>query len=153
MEMKFMKLKKLAASLFVAAFAVTSVLAMNPFSASAGNYQDTRYATRYDGDGCSLGTYSRPKDDYTSSYINDDHSDDYPLHIDVVGTYDANPISYVIPDWNRCTYGDRQTVSLGESSYLPNLVKERGFSYANLNVEVDSYDPCWVSFLWSPDSI
>ncbi|CAB1245551.1 conserved exported protein of unknown function [Ruminococcaceae bacterium BL-4] len=149
-----MKLKKIAASLFVAAFAVTSVLAMNPFSASAaGNYEDSRRALRYNGDGCSIDTPSRPKLDYTSSYINDDASDDYPLSVDVVGTYDANPICYIIPDWNRCTYGDRQTVSLGESSYLPNLVKERGFSYANFSIDVQSYDPCWVSFLWSPDSI
>lgn len=52
-----------------------------------------------------------------------------------------------------CTYGAYQRCDIGVAKYLPNLVKERGYSYARLQFDPGDGHHGYIGILWSPDSI
>lgn len=147
--------KKVFYRIFVALFALTIIATIGTTSAvAAGNYTDRHERIYYNNDGCSRGTTSRGKWDYTSSYMKVTTNSDIGVYaVDVIGTATNSPITYFIPDANLCTAGTAKTINIGEAKYLPNYVKERGYSYCNLNFEIPYYGSCYIDLLWSPDSI
>lgn len=153
-RMKKMK-RKVFYKIFATLFALTVIATIGTSSVdAAGNYKDSHERVYYDNDGCSRGSTSRSKLDYTSAYMKITTSSDIGVYyVDVVGTTTKSPITYFIPDANLCTAGTAKTINIGEAKYLPNYVKERGYSYCNLNYEIPYYGTCYIDFLWSPDSI
>ncbi len=147
--------RKIFYRIFAALFALTIIATIGTTSAvAAGNYTDKLETVRYNNDGCSRGTSSREKRDYTSSYMKVRSDSDIGVYeVDVIGTTTNSPIIYFIPDANLCTAGTAKTINVGEAKYLPNYVKERGYSYCNLNFEIPYYGSCTIYALWSPDSI
>lgn len=147
--------RKIFYRIFTVLFALTIVATIGTSSAvAAGNYTDTHESIPYNNDGCSRGTLSRPKWDYTSSYMKVTTSSDVGVYeVDVMGNTVQVPITYWLPEANLCTAGAAKTINRGEAKYLPNYVKERGFSYCNLNFEIPYYGNCTIDVLWSPDSI
>lgn len=147
--------RKIFYRIFTVLFALTIIATIGTSSAvAAGNYTDKHESIYYDNDGCSRGTTSRAKLDYTSAYMKVTTSSDIGVYeVDVMGNTVRDPIIYFLPAANLCTAGAAKTINIGEAKYLPNYVKERGFSYCNLNFEIPYYGNCTVDVLWSPDSI
>lgn len=132
-------------SIIMALFTVILFTYGNPIKA-AGNYHDTRFYQYYNGDGSDVFTPFRGKWDYTSSYSKNDKSTfGYTANV-----YGSNVTSGI---GTYCTYGRSQHISVGQYKYLPNLVKERGYNYAQLGMMSDSHNPSIFNMLWSPDSI
>ncbi len=119
----------------------------------AGNYHDSHELIPYSGDGCDISTTSRGKWDYTSSYIKVLPTSQCGVLVDVMGNNVQYPLANFYSVLNRCTYGPSKLVGPGQYAYLPNLVKERGFSYCNLAMMTTTHNACLVDILWSPDSI
>ncbi len=144
-----MKTKKaLVSKLFCVGMALTFIMSIGMFSASAaGNYTDTAFTQNYNGDGSDVFTPKRAKLDYTSSYVYNKNST-YGFSTNVYG---SNDTSNIIGAY--ATYGPSVHVSKGQAKYLPNLVKERGYKYAQIGMMSDSHSPSYISILWSPDSI
>ncbi len=147
--------RKVFYKIFVALYMLTIVVTIGASSAfAAGNHTDTRERIYYNNDGCSRGTASRPKWDYTSSYLKiTTDSNCGVFDVDVIGTKTRSPLTYFIPKANLCTWGTAKSLNIGEAKYLPNSVKEKGFGYCNLNFEIPYYGSCYIDLLWSPDSV
>lgn len=133
-------------AIFMAIFTVIFFTYGNPIKA-AGNYRDRRFYEYYNGDGSDVFTEYRAKMDYTSSYSNNNRST-YGYTANVYGSFvDDNSIGAY------CTYGTPRHLSVGQAKYLPNLVKERYYNYAQIGMKSDSHNPSIFDMLWSPDSI
>lgn len=134
--------------------AITLVTAGMLTVSAAGNYHDTPYTTRFSGTGDDPHTDARGKWDYSSSYIKSNNSAPASFSVEVVGSRDGRPASYWYDaDHMPCTYGPYKHISPGQASYLPNLVKERGFPYCNLAFLQDGEYACTVTGWWSPDCV
>lgn len=112
---------------------------------AAGNYHDTVFEYEIDTDECEITDVSTPlreKWDYTSSYVHNNRS--------------WTEISYIrvySEDGTNCTYGESERCAVGVAKYLPNLIKERGYSYARLEFDPHDGHHNFIHILWSPDSI
>lgn len=141
-------------------FALVSMMSAVSISASAANTKDTTYiveASRNSG-GTPYSTNWRPKSDYSSVYCENTSSSGGSLTAWVERTNDTNNKSVYVVDryygswsYNGATKNSK-TLSKGTYYYLPNYVKEDGYSYASvgfiMNKEAVKY-----SIAWSPDSI
>lgn len=124
-------------------FTLNSIL---PFiTAEANNHGDTQFLHYYNGDGGDRYTVPRSKTDYTSSYSFNNKST-YGYSTNVYGNFGGSNIGAY------CT-ATPQHVSVGQAKYLPNYVKERGYSHARIGMMSDSHARSTINMLWSPDSI
>lgn len=146
--MEKLKLAKYAvAKSILCLMIVGSMAASTGMSAfAAGNYHDSRYATRYSGDGSDVVTPKRAKQDNTKSYIYNDKSDYYFSYVNVVGCNATGN-----GEW--CTNEYDTYVAKGKSKKIGNTVHKDGYKYARLAVNPGPQKEQYVSFLWSPDSI
>ncbi len=135
---------KIGSLLFVFVMLLSSGLCS---AGAAGNYQDTLIKFEYDGSGSDVGTPARQKLDYTSSYIYNKASDYKFSRVLVHGCFGTSGSSY------DCTYGVPKEVKVGEAKYLPNMVKEWGYTYARLVIMPGSHAKHHIYALWSPDSV
>jgi hypothetical protein len=134
-------------AIFMALFTIIFFTYGNNIKA-AGNYKDERFYQYYNGDGSDVFTPFRAKLDYTSSYSYNNRST-YGYTANVYGDY----TKYGSGIGTYCTYGTPRHLSVGQAKYLPNLVKERGYNYAQIGMMSDSHNPSIFDMLWSPDSI
>lgn len=112
---------------------------------AAGNYHDSVFEYEIDTDICEITDIQTPlrgKWDYTSSYVYNNRS-----------TEEISYIRIVSEDGTNCTYGQSQRCAVGVAKYLPNLIKESGYSYARLIFEPYDGHHGFIHILWSPDSI
>ncbi len=158
--MKKISLKKSAAILM----AVMSIASATMITVSAaGNYHDRPLGVTFSGSGTNPHTKTEEKWDSTSAYISS---------YDSVSPYNAEKYSYSVyvygsniqvsagegdsfnnPNIRDCTYNGAQYITPGTWKYLPNLVKERYYSYAFLVLWQKKEGAANITGVWSPDSI
>ncbi|MCR5516272.1 MAG: hypothetical protein K6F41_07430 [Lachnospira sp.] len=92
-------------------------------------------------------TGSRTKDDDTSAYVYNRYSQSEITYIRVMASNSENGALF------NETYGASKSCPVGEYRYLPNLVKEKGYSHAGLMFDPGNGHHNYISILWSPDSI
>lgn len=142
------KFKSLSKKLAVAGLTclIAGSIGLSPASA-AGNYKDTLFSFNYNGDGSDVFTGMRSKLDYTSSYVYNQYST-YGFSATVYGAKSSTTSIGTF-----CTAGPVPHVNVGQAKYLPNYVKERGYSYAQIGFTSDSHGASYIGGWWSPDSI
>ncbi len=135
----------------VVALIVVGLLAL-PISAgsvqAAGNYHDTSFSFSYQGDGSDVYTAARSKYDYTSMWM-DYRSGNTGFYADPFGTSSTSSTGVWSP-----YKGMQYHFSAGQSNYVKNTVKEKGYPYARFRFFTDKHSGLiQMSGYWSPDSI
>ena len=123
------------------------LLSMSTFSVlAAGNYTDTYFYNFLIRENIKY-TPTRQKLDATSATVKLSKSP-YGVVVRVYGS------TYSEGAKNDCTYGTPKIVSVSSTyTYLPNLVYERGYSWASLGFTRADVLNSTISGAWSPDSI
>lgn len=124
-----------------------TLLSMSAFNVlAAGNYTDT-YFTNFKITASTKYTVARQKLDATSATVKMSKAS-YPVVVRVYGSKTSSGVKY-----DR-TYGTPKVVGVSNYyTYLPNLVKESGDSWARLGFVRGGVENTTISGAWSPDSI
>lgn len=115
-------------------------------ASAAGNYKDAKFENKIST--TESYTSAREKLDNTSSCIKITNASSYVL-IKVYGLHSENDNSKV-----DCTYGAPKVLTQSTTyTYLPNLVKEKGYTWARLGFTRAGSINFTASGVWSSDSI
>ena len=145
-------MKNVFSKLLVTIVALTVVITVINVTqrVTQASHHDIRYRYTHNSDTIEitdLYTGGALKEDYSSAYLYNDESASDISYIRVMGSF-GEDAPYV-----NCTYGDSQSCAYGDWKYLPNTVKEDGYTYAGLLFDPGNGYHISVSLLWSPDSI
>lgn len=133
-----MKLRKVAAMVILAGISVTQVSG-NTGVWAKGNYTDTSFAKKYNGDGSDYYTSSRAKQNTTASYVNNNGSDTHQITAAVSnGSYKICSSYY--------------TIKAGNRKYIKNQVYQKGGRSARIAMAPSSGKKVMMRGVWSPDN-
>lgn len=153
---KVPKLVKVISSMVLAVMFISSVTMF-----AGASYQDelVELATAKTRNSAAVRTRMREKEDYTSSYAYNMKSTVGFSGVVVLGSNQYTGQSVLSYHWDDrapytfdCTYGAKKSLPKGAAYYFPNMVKERGYKYAGLELQYNYGNP-YIYVWWSPDSI
>ncbi|MCX4269958.1 MAG: hypothetical protein OSJ62_15045 [Lachnospiraceae bacterium] len=146
-----MKVKKKGKGLatFYALVGAVAVLAGGVSSISANNWEDTRWAFHYNGDGSDVATKARDKEDNTYSYVRNDS--EVTINAACGAKEGINAGDYGIPMAATYTTWYYQ-VGSGERKYFPNDAHEEGYSATFLITSSADHNEHYIHGYWSPDN-
>lgn len=145
-------MKNVFSKLLVTIVALTVVITVINVTqrVTQASYEDKLYEYKYDSDTIEitdLYTKGRLKEDYSSAYVYNQASASDISYIRVMGSFGEDA------PYDNCTYGSSQSCAVGQSKYLPNTVREDGYTYAGLLFDPGNGYHISVYLWWSPDSI
>lgn len=145
-------MKNVFSKLLVTIVALTVVITVINVTqkVTQASYKDTVYTYQHDSDTIEitdLYTGGRLKEDYSSAYVYNKDSASDISYIRVMGSYGENAPYY------NCTYKESKSCAIGQETYLPNTVREEGYTYAGLLFDPGNGYHISVYLLWSPDSV
>lgn len=145
-------MKNVFSKLLVTIVALTVVITVINVTqrVTQASYKDILYEYTHDSDTIEitdLYTYGELKEDYSSSYVYNENSTSDISYIRVMGSFGKYEPYY------NCTYGSSKSCAVGQSQYLPNTVREDGYTHAGLLFDPGNGYHISVYLWWSPDSI
>lgn len=145
-------MKNVFSKLLVTIVALTVVITVINVTqrVTQASHEDITYTYTHDSDTIEitdLYTGGELKEDYSSAYVYNQASASDISYIRVMGSFGKNA------PYDNCTYGSSQSCAVGQSKYLPNTVREDGYTYAGLLFDPGNGYHISVYIKWSPDSI
>lgn len=144
-KLEIINKKRISSFLFIAMLMITI---MGTVVQAAGNYTDADIKIHYTSIGSDVMIPERQKLDYTSAYVYNTKSD-CDFFVCVYGTVRNDGIRAL----KDCSVKSYKDIKVGHAYYLPNYVKENGYSYCTLKITPSLHAICDIIGKWSPDSV